>query len=396
MSHRERGAAQVSVMWVIFLLVLLFGVGAFLYATLSDMKLVEDEVTAKLESTNETLTDTRSELMQHRDSSTSATSASFTGADTGVDRPVTRRRGDEEPASRPCARTTRTSSARATTRSKRSSTSSSATAMRCPASSPPARRSWFPRTTLVRLPRTRTREVETERDTARSELEDEKDAEIASLRNQQGIDQGQISDLENRLSEADARERALKEDYDAQIASLQKDIQTLEGRVAEQGRKLEVLRNPEEPDGEVLRVDNNLGIAYIDIGREDLLRRGTRFAVFRYGKGGVRQATGVVEVRKLYDDMAEVGVIETYDALDPIAPGDQIAAPLYSRDMQREFVLIGRFPAGYPRDTSRGYRLRSPRCWCRRHRDGEHGLPGGGPSRRSVQRRGHRRPAAVG
>ena len=128
------------------------------------------------------------------------------------------------------------------------------------------------------------------------------------------------------------------------------ELRLANGRVVELAKKTEFLRNPEEVDGEVIAASVDLGLCWIDLGRDDLLRRGTRFKVHRTGKGGVRRPMGIIEVRSLKDDRAECGIVENYNSTDPIGPGDKIVAPLYDKEMPREFVLVGRFPAGYPRD----------------------------------------------
>lgn len=88
---------------------------------------------------------------------------------------------------------------------------------------------------------------------------------------------------------------------------------------------------------------------YIDLGSKQLLRRGTRFKVFTYGKNGVMREKGMVEVSSVQDAMAECTVVDVKDRLDPISRGDKISAPNYDPEMPREFVLTGRFPSGYSR-----------------------------------------------
>ncbi len=175
-------------------------------------------------------------------------------------------------------------------------------------------------------------------------LTDERDRNAA----QETADKSRIEELNGRLNAAEARARAEKEELEKQVASLGDEIRVRDGRIAEMSKKLEVIRLPEEPDGSVVAV-STANTCYIDLGAKQLLRRGTRFKVFTYGKNGVMREKGMVEVASVEDSMAECTVVDLKDRFDPIARGDKISAPNYDPEMPREFVLTGRFPSGYSR-----------------------------------------------
>jgi Skp family chaperone for outer membrane proteins len=97
----------------------------------------------------------------------------------------------------------------------------------------------------------------------------------------------------------------------------------------------------EQPDGEIVYVNDKNKTAYIDLGRSKGVLRGLTFNIFRYGKGGIRQEKGKAVVRKVQDNMSMVGIIELKDDLNPIVPGDFIINPVYDRNKVKYFVVAG-------------------------------------------------------
>jgi hypothetical protein len=154
--------------------------------------------------------------------------------------------------------------------------------------------------------------------------------------------QSQLDELNNRMREVEATA-----ELDKQVAA--KEISTLQARLLAQAQKLEVLEEPDLPDGRIVAVSPEAGLAYVDIGGQDGLRRGTKFDVYRYGKGGELVRKGRVEVRDVETESAICGILEEVNALDPIVVGDQVLNPLFSRDLKRTFVLLGRFPTSMNR-----------------------------------------------
>ncbi|MEW6746507.1 MAG: hypothetical protein AB1486_27520 [Planctomycetota bacterium] len=188
----------------------------------------------------------------------------------------------------------------------------------------------------------------------------DKDEQIAKLRNdlqdeqsraqqqQQDADQ-RIQGLQTQVDEAQQRAREIEDQAKAREAELVAEVSKRDARLNELNQKLAVLREPNRPDGEVLSVSDKERLAYLNLGAKDMLRRGTRFLVFDWAKGGVPRTKGWVEVREVFESYALAGIVELVDALDPLVPGDQVAAPTFDPNMPRTFVLLGRFPAGFDR-----------------------------------------------
>lgn len=189
---------------------------------------------------------------------------------------------------------------------------------------------------------TKTKDEEIEKVT--KQLTDERDRHA----NQEATDKGRIDDLTKRNADADSRLKAQKDESDKQIAKLTEEVKVRDERITQAGKKLEMIRLPDQPDGSVVDA-SNANTCYVDIGAKQMLRRGTRFKVFNYTKNGAMHEKGMIEITKVDDSMATATVVDLKDKYDPIAKGDKIAAPNYDPKMPREFVLMGRFPSGYSR-----------------------------------------------
>lgn len=189
-----------------------------------------------------------------------------------------------------------------------------------------------------------TKKKDEEIDGITKQLSDERDRHA----NQETTDKGRIDDLTKRLADAEGRAKADKTESDKQIAKLTEELKVRDERIASSSKKLEMIRQPDTPDGAVVDV-SNANTCYVDIGAKQMLRRGTRFKVFNYTKNGAMHEKGMIEITKVEDAMAAATVTELKDKSDPISKGDKIAAPNYDPKMPREFVLMGRFPSGYSR-----------------------------------------------
>jgi hypothetical protein len=102
---------------------------------------------------------------------------------------------------------------------------------------------------------------------------------------------------------------------------------------------------PDAPDGKLLSVGAGGSIGFIDIGRRNGLRPGTRFEVLRPAENGeLVNAAGMVEVRELQDNIAMVGIMGEPNMLDPMLPGDQVRNPHFDRTRVMHHYLLGEFP----------------------------------------------------
>lgn len=153
--------------------------------------------------------------------------------------------------------------------------------------------------------------------------------------------------------------------FKVEIAKLNSEKATLEDRIRDILKKDRKNFESAEPDGEIILADPESGYAWINRGKNHNLRRGTRFQVFQFIKGGRRKVKGVLLVKAVEADMAQCAILEGGAVIDPISKrplsfplkddpvvkGDLITNPLYDPKDQQEFVFLGN------RVTNRTYKL---------------------------------------
>jgi hypothetical protein len=198
--------------------------------------------------------------------------------------------------------------------------------------------------------------LNSEKDASRRASEDAlraKDEEISNLRRQISDEQnsataakadfeGRIATLNNQRNELDAQVRELRNQVDAEKRKLEEEKIAQETRLKAMGKSLAFLKEPEAADGKVLSVSNELGLGWIDIGANQRLARGTRFRVVS-GKTGSQKLKGWASVTSVRPTMAEVTFTDVVDRFDPIVSGDVIFNPVYDPTGERTAVLCGRF-----------------------------------------------------
>lgn len=194
-----------------------------------------------------------------------------------------------------------------------------------------------------------------------------KQREIDELRTEKNTLQDQNIDLARRF---DLEKKRLQEEKDnilKERARLERDFRLEEARLASQISQLDsriqdltkkqnkTFAENSRNDGEVVYAEGSQGYAWIDLGRRHGVRPNTRFQVYQFVKGGLQRIKGVIEVRRVDEDMAQCAIIEgaevqhpitgerliTPDPNDPIVKGDLIRNPFFDADEQRNFVFIG-------------------------------------------------------
>jgi hypothetical protein len=181
----------------------------------------------------------------------------------------------------------------------------------------------------------------------------EKDAIIADLRSQlsdaeqaaadrQSDLEGQITSVRTSLTDRESSLRKTRSETEVQSRQHSQERATWQTRFDEMGRKLAFLKEPEAVDGEVLAVNAELGIAWINIGQKNRLLRGTRFRIVD-GTPGDDRVKAWCSVTRVEEEMAEVLLSDLVDKYDPPVTGDIVFNPVYDPNSQRNAALVGRF-----------------------------------------------------
>ena len=99
-----------------------------------------------------------------------------------------------------------------------------------------------------------------------------------------------------------------------------------------------------DPDGEILSINENRQLAYINLLRKDRLFKGTKFSVYSLEKGGQKLDKGVIEVIEVRDSLSSIcAIVSTGDPAWPLKPGDKIYNELYEGGRTRYVAFAGRF-----------------------------------------------------
>ncbi len=340
MTRRERGAT-VSVMWLIFMIVLLLGAGAYIYAVQSEIQKARNDAAKaerQLSDMDDQLLAARerhqelSTLVGYRDSANAGNNSSKSAISSKIEELKGRYPNDIASGDNTLEAIFERLMAMADAEK---------------ASAAQAAQN-FQAETAKRT------EAETAKDTMRSSFEDQLSSANSDLRDArdqassaQSQADSQISSLQDQLGDASTQIREVRTQMESAIAAAAQEKTAIEGRNSELAQKLKLLGTDEDPmavDGKVIEVGDRTGLVFMDIGSKDLLRAGVKFDVFRYAKGGALVRKGTIEVRDVDPESAMAAIVQELDPLDPIAPGDVLVNPAFNRDRSKVFALIGTFP----------------------------------------------------
>jgi hypothetical protein len=157
---------------------------------------------------------------------------------------------------------------------------------------------------------------------------------------------------ENRIAQVTESLRAKQEEWDGE----KKKAEAVEKKLNQEKAELknhnsalvardELHQPPDSPDGKVLVAKQGIAVAYINLGRKDMLQPGTKFRVRTPNSTKVK---GYATVKRVEDERAEV---ELSDFADPVGDfardGDLIYNDIYTPRVTRTIYLMGSFTAPY-------------------------------------------------
>lgn len=176
-------------------------------------------------------------------------------------------------------------------------------------------------------------DVEEDRDRYRKERDDE------------------VGDLERRFAERDrqsdadlTRERQRSAALEDRVAQCQERVAALQEKLGGQMIGPQELSTARQPDGTILRAAPGDEVVYIDLGRNDRLVLGLKFAVYSPQSGipADGRAKAQIEVVAIDRMSAECKIVSIAPD-EVILQGDVIANPIYDRDYPVSFVVAGGF-----------------------------------------------------
>ncbi len=172
--------------------------------------------------------------------------------------------------------------------------------------------------------------------TEKDELRQYIDSTFNTLKNDNNTLRQEVRSRQEELDTA-------TEAHGQQVAELKKEINVQKAVIDARRRLTELINPPQEPDGAVISSSATVGKAWINLGRKDMLPRGTVFQISAPNRSGIK---GYGRVIRLLSDRAEIELYDVADRYDPIIKGDLVRNDLYSPSLRRNIFLMGRF--SYP------------------------------------------------
>lgn len=178
----------------------------------------------------------------------------------------------------------------------------------------------------------------------------DKDATIGTLRTEKedlgSSLQQQISDLERqRDSLRDELRNGERELAETRTRNAE-EFRTLKSEMAILAQRNDILstrlngvaRRADTPDGTILSVSGEIGRAYIDLGSDDRLISGMEFDVLHASSGAVK---GRIRVLNVAEQRAECEILDQADRYNPIRTDDLISNSVYDPSREIVAVLLG-------------------------------------------------------
>lgn len=189
------------------------------------------------------------------------------------------------------------------------------------------------------------REKQTMLDDARKQLNDANDRAAA----ERGTLEQRIASLQQQNRDLDAQYRDYQSKAEKKDSDNRKYVALLNARIQEFSRKMAFTKEPLRPDGQILSMSDKLDLGYIDLGNKNRLRRGMRFDVMTADASAPERKKGRIEVVEVHPEYSEVRVLDMIDEFVPMNSGDLVSNPLFDPTGERKAVLIGRFSGRFSR-----------------------------------------------
>lgn len=157
-----------------------------------------------------------------------------------------------------------------------------------------------------------------------------------------------VASARSQINQVSSELNDQKRDYDDLLSKSERDAAAATTRQRLLNVQLRIMKEAPGADGEILQVSETLDIGWINRGAKDRVSRGMRFEV-RTGKPNPtrRQTKGWAEVIRVQESRSEVRFFDLADPRDPIVSRDKIYNPIFDPGGERYAALIGRFSGNY-------------------------------------------------
>jgi hypothetical protein len=194
-------------------------------------------------------------------------------------------------------------------------------------------------------------ELIVQEETKLKEVQDQKVALTAAMKEQQDAHQKQMdqlnetlekvrSDLEKQLQEKDAViEKHLLDlqEKKTTISKLREQVETLLANL--RGGEQDIIN---EPDGQIKKVALDSAVCYVNLGEKDKVRQGMTFAVYAPGATNKDDYKAKIRVAQVSENFCECKIVEQRKD-DPVQTDDNVANLAYHVVKTYVFVVKGEF-----------------------------------------------------
>ncbi len=171
------------------------------------------------------------------------------------------------------------------------------------------------------------------------------------LRNANGQQNIRIQAVQAEVKKTNDEKADMQLAHQVVVKGLNKEAQRNHGQMAALQARNAMRRPPQQSDGSVISASMVANRGWINIGRKDMLLRGTKFRIMNPSGTKVK---GHGEVISTKQDRAELRLYGVGNRVaHPITKGDQIYNDLYSPNMKRKVAMIGRFSYPYTKPMIR-------------------------------------------
>ena len=120
----------------------------------------------------------------------------------------------------------------------------------------------------------------------------------------------------------------------------QLEISALQQRIINDRVRKELALAEDPKDGSILAVSKTRGTVFIDLGKRNRLSRGTKFKVWRAGKGNRRVDVAVIKVLSVDEGKAECSIIKRMGALR-VTKGMNVSNPFFDPHAKLRAYIFG-------------------------------------------------------
>jgi hypothetical protein len=185
------------------------------------------------------------------------------------------------------------------------------------------------------------------------------EADVSSKGQQFDTQKTRADDMQDQVNTLSAANDALQtdkarieEETGKKIRVLGRDRNAWMQRALNEKMKKEVALKEDPKDGEVLYAAPRRSLVFINRGRRHKVANGTRFTIWRAGKGNVREDIAIVRVIEVDRTKSTARVLKRLNPRVPVAQGMNISNPFYDPHRRLKVYIYGDLKQ-YPTDVAK-------------------------------------------